>query len=535
MKRKFGVAVLAGVIAVQTMVASCFAQSYYPTKSGKWIKSGNDWTYEADGELCKGFVETAKEQKVYYFDNSGVMKTGWVKYENEWYYLNDSLKTGWVKSGGKWYYLDPESGMMQKGIVEDGGITYITDANGALCVNKWQSVDGAWYCTDSQGAALKDKWKKSGSSWFYLGSDGKMLTGTTAVIDGVSYTFAEDGHWVSDPVVTPTATPAPTATPEPTATATPTPVPYVAQGTFGDNISWTLDDKGELVVSGQGEWKYDGAIGYSLFAEVADLIKSVVITDGVKNIPDYAFPGSYNLVKVEMADSVETIGDTAFHSCNKLSQVDFSNGVKTIKTAAFHSCSSLKNVVLPENIEKLGDAAFFGCGIEEIVFPQNLQYIGYYCFGQTLLKEVSTPSSLSYLGACAFELCPNLEKAYISGNNLKVLPEVFTYCDSLREVVFAPGVIEIDASALFMCNDNTLERVFIPDTAKIKNGSDDWSNIIVPKTTDIYYGGTMSELLTSFNGAEILLSVYDRGEIRAVYVNAAISDDGVWTGSLLLV
>ncbi|MCM2532813.1 hypothetical protein NDK43_10960 [Neobacillus pocheonensis] len=35
------------------------------------------------------------------------MKTGWLSYNNNWYFLNNdcSMATGWVLTGGKWYYL----------------------------------------------------------------------------------------------------------------------------------------------------------------------------------------------------------------------------------------------------------------------------------------------------------------------------------------------------------------------------------------------------------------------------------------------
>lgn len=42
----------------------------------------------------------------YYLNNSGTMKTGWVKDNDTWYYLDNSgaMKTGWFTVSGKWYY-----------------------------------------------------------------------------------------------------------------------------------------------------------------------------------------------------------------------------------------------------------------------------------------------------------------------------------------------------------------------------------------------------------------------------------------------
>ena len=43
----------------------------------------------------------------YYFNDAGIMQTGWLKDNETWYYLSESgaMKIGWVKDNGAWYYL----------------------------------------------------------------------------------------------------------------------------------------------------------------------------------------------------------------------------------------------------------------------------------------------------------------------------------------------------------------------------------------------------------------------------------------------
>ena len=58
------------------------------------------------------------------------MQTGWLNLEGDWYYLNNSgdMKTGWLKdTDGRWYYLY-ENGSMAKNTVIDG---YVFGSNGA--------------------------------------------------------------------------------------------------------------------------------------------------------------------------------------------------------------------------------------------------------------------------------------------------------------------------------------------------------------------------------------------------------------------
>ena len=43
-----------------------------------------------------------------YFNEYGVMETGWVSVDGHWYYLNEDgiMETGWVFVDGHWYYMD---------------------------------------------------------------------------------------------------------------------------------------------------------------------------------------------------------------------------------------------------------------------------------------------------------------------------------------------------------------------------------------------------------------------------------------------
>ncbi|MDR3593752.1 hypothetical protein [Clostridium sp.] len=62
-------------------------------------------------------------------DAGAVTKTGWQKTDNgTWNYMDDKgvMKTGWIKVDGNWYYLD-QSGTMQANTIVDG---YSLDSNG---------------------------------------------------------------------------------------------------------------------------------------------------------------------------------------------------------------------------------------------------------------------------------------------------------------------------------------------------------------------------------------------------------------------
>jgi glucan-binding YG repeat protein len=153
-----------------------------------WLKSNSKWYYldpTNDGIMVTGLVTIEGDGTYYLNKSSGAMKTGWVSDNSNWYYFTSSgrQKTGWLKSSGKWYYLDPTNdGIMATGLttIENDG-TYYLNASGAMKTG-WVSSGGKWYYFASSGRQ-KTGWMKTGSvwttKWYYLDpeNDGAMTTG----------------------------------------------------------------------------------------------------------------------------------------------------------------------------------------------------------------------------------------------------------------------------------------------------------------------------------------------------------------------
>lgn len=113
--------------------------------------------------------------------------------------------------------------------------------------------------------------------------------------------------------------------------------PIAKSGKCGEKIFWSLDDDGNLTITGTGEmnanyrdrhWGKD--------------IKTVKISDGITNILDKAFAGCTALTSVTIPNSVTSIGTLAFFSCTGLSSVTIPSSVTSIGTLAFFDCCELK-------------------------------------------------------------------------------------------------------------------------------------------------------------------------------------------------
>jgi GH25 family lysozyme M1 (1,4-beta-N-acetylmuramidase) len=86
----------------------------------------------------------------------GAMKTGWYYDENscKWYYFNEEgiMQTGWVKVDDKWYHLD-NNGVMETGWIKDDGKDYCFYSNGEMI----RDCDIYGYRFDENGVAAKNQ------------------------------------------------------------------------------------------------------------------------------------------------------------------------------------------------------------------------------------------------------------------------------------------------------------------------------------------------------------------------------------------
>lgn len=192
---------------------------YYVDANGilvadKWMKlpekgsSSDEYVWYYFGSSGKVVTDTWKkiDNKWYYFDDEGVMQTGWVD-EDKYYIGSDGvMKTGWQRlappdenddgrvtpadetgDGTYWYYF------------QSSGKKYVPDLNNGSDYGE-KKIDGVNYCFDEHGA-LQTGWVNVGSDdnsdapisdYRYLSEDGKAITGWYATypptsLDGYDY------------------------------------------------------------------------------------------------------------------------------------------------------------------------------------------------------------------------------------------------------------------------------------------------------------------------------------------------------------
>ncbi len=248
----------------------------------------------------------------------------------------------------------------------------------------------------------------------------------------------------------------------------------VISGTCGGALTWKLDSKGTLTISGTGAmtdytksgvapWNKDyeeirfvviengvTTIGEYAF-ENCTLLESVAISDSVEKIGKYAFSGCSALKRISLPDSIAQIGDHAFRASG-LEAVKIPEGVTLLGEGMFARCPNLQTVELPSTLQTIREIAFIGSGLNKIILPENLKYIGYECFYEcTNLEEIKIPDSVTILDYSVFEGCSSLKKVTLSKGLKRISQTMFAMCHNLTEITIPDSITYIGEGAFFQC------------------------------------------------------------------------------------
>ncbi|WP_294412878.1 leucine-rich repeat protein [uncultured Ruminococcus sp.] len=234
----------------------------------------------------------------------------------------------------------------------------------------------------------------------------------------------------------------------------------VDSGNYGENIRWELDSDGTLVVRGMGDMGDVGPVKNTPWVKEKDLIKKVVISNGITRVGDQNFNSCKNLVSVTLPDTLKTIGFVAFSECSALTSIVIPASVTVVEHEAFKSCSNAE-ITISSTATKIEGGAFSGTKWEEeqlekspfvvingvllaaridtekIVIPDGVECIGRRCFqgwGYWSVTEVVIPDSVKIIESRVFEGFRSLKSVTIPESVEKIEPSAFQSCNSLEKV-----------------------------------------------------------------------------------------------------
>ena len=189
-------------------------------------------------------------------------------------------------------------------------------------------------------------------------------------------------------------------------------------------------------------------------------IESVIILEGVYEIPNNAFCGFKSLRTIKLPSTLLLIGEGAFEACTSLERIVIPDGVNEINRRTFEMCTKLKEVYIPDSVTVIHFEVFRNCtSLEYITGGRGLKCIDFPAFvGCSSLKEVPTPLSLTEISCLS-----NFQSAHLFSDFL---------CEyNKQSCVNAEGdVLQIKDGVKVICRNALSEAVdkavILPDTVR---------------------------------------------------------------------
>ena len=248
-----------------------------------------------------------------------------------------------------------------------------------------------------------------------------------------------------------------------------------ATGRCGDSITWTLDDLGNLTLSGSGEM-WNNGYDDSPFKDYE--IRKATVKYGITSIGESAFLGCRGMTELTLPNSVTSIGGNAFEGCSGLTELILPNSVTSIGDSAFEGCSGLTELILPSSVTSIGDYAFYGCsGLTELTLPNGVRSIGDGAFrGCSGLTELTLPNSVTSIGDGAFSGCSGLTELTLPNSVTRIGDCAFYGCTGLTELILPNSVSSIGDIAFTYCSG--LEKITVESGNSCYDSRDNCNSII---------------------------------------------------------
>ena len=259
-------------------------------------------------------------------------------------------------------------------------------------------------------------------------------------------------------------------------------------GAQGDNLTWTLDDAGTLTISGTGAMAdYEFLHQTPWYSDMSN-VTSIVISDGVTAIGDYAFWGCNKASSVKIGSTVESIGEYSFSECSSIKSITLPESVQSIAPAAFMECTGLESINIPAGVTKIEGSTFYSCSnLKSITIPDGVTTIGLHAFTKcTSLESIEIPASVISYDSYSFMDCTNLKNVTFADGSTIIGEREFYNCTSLKNITIPDSVTKIGVLAFTGCT--SLESITIPDSV---TSIDDWAFSYCTSLTNV----TMTQIL----------------------------------------
>ena len=240
-------------------------------------------------------------------------------------------------------------------------------------------------------------------------------------------------------------------------------------GTFGDNLTWSVDAEGTLTISGTGaipDFEYVmGETPNSIYGGAntpwrSYLIRKVVVNEGITSVGSIALAYLEKMESISLPASLRELGSHALANNFGLKQIVLPENLETLDEMALFQCSGLSSLHIPAGVKSIGESAIDGCRLDSITVDEaNTAFCAedgvlYTKDKKELLAitsnrtELTIPDSVTRVGSALFFDGQNIVSVTIGaqcdwGMNLSL-------CNSLEQITV------VDSNPYLCAKDNVL-------------------------------------------------------------------------------
>ncbi len=241
-------------------------------------------------------------------------------------------------------------------------------------------------------------------------------------------------------------------------------------GTFGDNLTWSVDAEGTLTISGTGaipDFEYvTGETPNSVYDGGANtpwrsyLIRKVVVNEGITSVGSMALAYLEKMESISLPASLRELGNHALANNFGLKQIVLPENLETLDEMALFQCIGLSSLHIPAGVKSIGESAIDGCHLDSITVDEaNTAFCAedgvlYTKDKKELLAitsnrtELTIPDSVTRVGSALFFDGGNIVSVTIGaqcrwGMNLSL-------CNSLEQITV------VDSNPYLCAKDNVL-------------------------------------------------------------------------------
>ncbi len=245
--------------------------------------------------------------------------------------------------------------------------------------------------------------------------------------------------------------------------------------------------------------------------------KSIMLEDGITNIPEGLFTGNEDITEVKIPASVTTIADRAFYGCRGLKELALPNSITSIGDSAFYNCSNLVSINIPSKVTTISSLSFYSTGLISIEIPSTVVHIEDYAFGYSKLKELNIPEGTTTIDQSAFVGCTHLEKVVLPTSLTTLGKNVFLSDSNIKELTF-------DATKSYGFSYTTgmehLEKLTLIGSGTMQQSNFSWDSMI-SSIKEIVIENTITSICdNAFRNFQMLSSITIPNSITSIGTSA---------------